>query len=319
MQTPSPDSTPALAPIGILPILVLLVGILVISLIILMWYLSRTKAATTEARVGQYEIIVLPSGDRITGLTSLARSLVKQEYTQVLAQTGRVTEDQAISLNQVFDQLYYYGIRGKGRGKYLIVSDQNIEDPHYSIPLEQVFELPFGYITRRLVVADGVRTERAGWIVYSISPRNIESEIVGERYTAMANVGEAAACVKEAAIRLQKEMPWREVALARERQLNEAHAEIATISNKNSDLELALAKKPLLESEHPPEIKTGIKSIFTWDRILIPLSIAGVFHLWIFPQFRPDILDPLPYSIGIGVLMFFLWPWFRGHVLSRWF
>jgi hypothetical protein len=307
-----------LAQIGILPVLVLLAGVLVVSLIVLMWYLSRTKAATTEARVGQFEIIVLPSGDRITGLTSLARGLVKQEFTQVLAQTGRISGDQAKGLNKVFDQLFYYGIRGKGRGKYLIVSDQNVEDPHYSVPLEQVFELPFGYVTRRLVVADGVRTERAGWIVYSISPRNIEAEIIGERYTAMANVGEAAACVKEAAIRLQKEMPWKEVAVAREKQLSEAHAEIAKISHELSDRNLALAKKPLLEAERPPEAPS-IKGIFTWGRVLVPLVVAGACQLFIIPQWRPDILDPLPYSIGIGVVTFFVWPWLKTHVLSRWF
>jgi len=306
-----------LAPIDILPVLVLLAGVLVVSLIVLMWYLSRTKAATTEARVGQYEIIVLPSGDRITGLTSLARGLVKQEFTQVLAQTGRITNVQAKDLHGVFDKLFYYGIRGKGRGKYLIVSDQNIEDPHFAVPLEQVFELPFGYVTRRLVIADGVSTERAGWIVYSISPRNIETEILGERYTAMANVGEAAAAVKEAAIRLKKEMPWKEVAVAREKQLSEAHQEIAKISHEMSDLKLALAKKPLLEAERPPEV-IGIKSIFTWGRVLVPLVVAGVCHLFIIPQFRPDILDPLPYSIGIGVVTFFVWPWIKAHA-SRWF
>jgi hypothetical protein len=314
-----PVALASLVPIDILPALVLLAGVLVLSLIVLMWYLSRTKAATTEARVGQYEIIMLPSGDRVTGLTSLARGLVKQQFTQVLAQTEHMTAAQAKQLQDVFDTLYYYGIRGHGRGKFLIVSDQNIEDPHYAVPLEQVFELPFGYVTRRLVIADGVQTQRAGWTVFSISPRDIETEILGERYTAMANVGEAAACVKEAAIRLQKEMPWREVANARERQLAEAHDEIAEISHENSDLKLALAKKPLLEAERPPEVKLGVKGIFTWDRLLLPLIVAGACHLFIFPQFWPDIKDPLPYSIGIGVLTFFLWPWIKGHVLSRWF
>jgi len=27
-------------------------------------------------------------------------------------------------------------------------------NPHFAVPLEQVFELPFGYVTRRLVVAE---------------------------------------------------------------------------------------------------------------------------------------------------------------------
>lgn len=315
-QAQAPQS-PGLAPVGIIPYLVLLAGVSVVVAIVLLWYTSRTKAATDEARVGHFEIIILPSGDRVVGLTSLARGLVKQEYTQVMAQTKRITDAQATEMNKVFESLFYYGVRGRGRGKTLIVSDQNIESPHYSVDLEQVLEIPFGYVTRRLVIADGVRTERAGWEVYTISPRDIETEILGEKYTAMANVGEAAASIKEAAIRIQKEMPWREVAVAREKQLTEAHKQIAAVSNENSDLKLALAKKPLLEAERPPEQPTPLRSIFTLDRILIPLIVAGAFQIYIFPTWRPDILDPLPYSIVLGVVAFFIWPWIKQHILHR--
>jgi hypothetical protein len=304
-------------PISFLPIIVLLVVVGIAGIIVLMWYLSRTKAATTEARIGQFEIDVLPSGDRVSGLTSLARSLVKQEYLQVLAQAERITDAQAKQMNKAFDDLFLYAMRGKGRGKQLIVSTENIEDPKFSIPLGQVFELPFGYVTRRLVVADGMSAERQGWKVYTIHPRNVQVEILGAERKTMTDIGEAAASVKEAAIRLQKEMPWKEVAAAREKQLHEAHERIAEISHENSDLKLALANKPLLEAERPPEIEVPSKGM-SIGRLIFTAIVGVAFQISIIPYFRPE-MDPLPYTIAAAVVSFIAWPWVYEHILKRWF
>jgi hypothetical protein len=306
-----------ITPISFLPIIVFLVVVGIAGIIVLMWYLSRTKAATTEARIGQCEIVILPSGDRITGLTSLARSLVKQEYLQILAQAERITDTQAKQMNKAFEDLFLYGIRGKGRGKHLIVSTENIEEPKFSIPLGQVFELPFGYVTRRLVVADGVSTERQGWTVHTIHPRNVQVEILGAERKAMTDIGEAAASVKEAAIRLQKEMPWREVAIAREKQLHEAHEQIAEISHENSDLKLALANKPLLEAERPPEVVVPSKGM-SLGRLIVAGIVGVAFQISIIPYFRPE-MDPLPYAIVAAVVGFVAWPWVYEHLLKRWF
>jgi hypothetical protein len=292
--------------ISTIPMLVTLALAGVIGMIVMMWYLSKTKAATTEARLGQFEIIVLPSGDRITGLTSLARGLVKQQFTTVLAQAERLTAVQAKDLNKAFDDLYFYGV-SSGRGRFLIISDKNIEDPDYSIPLDEVFELPFGYVTRRLVVADGVSTERAGWKVYTLAVRNIKTEIVGKQYETMINIADAAACVREAAIRIQKEMPWREVALAREKQLGEAYVKIADISHENSDLKLALANKPLLEREAPPKPQITAKAM-SWGRIIWSVIVGGGF-LYFSPMVKPDIGDPTMYAIGVGFVLFIFYPW----------
>jgi len=304
------------APLSILPILVFLVCIGIVALIVLMWYLGRTKAATSEARLGQFEIVILPSGDRITGLTTLARSLVKQEFTQVLAQTGQITNDQASTLNKTFDKLFFYAVKGHGRGKFLIVSNESIEDPHFAVPLEQVFELPFGYITRRLVVADGVRTERAGWQVFTINPRRTDVEILGQTYTSMVNIGEAAACVKEAAIRLKNEIPWREVADAQGKQLSEVNNRVAELNYENQELKLALANKPLMEIEVPGQAQATAAG-GGWTRIIVTGIAFAATHFGVVPYLMSGA-DPLPYSIVVALVTLFTWPWIHSK-LKKWF
>jgi len=301
--------------------LVFLITISVIGLLVLLWFLSRTKTVTTEARLGQFEIIILPSGDRITGLTSLARGMVKEEYLQTLAQTERITDQQAKDMNAAFEKLFFYGIRS-GRRRILVVSNQNIESPAYSIPLEQVFELPFGYVTRRLVVGDGVSAElpRAGWRVYTINPRNVQVEdLVGERYKNMVNIADAAGCVRDAAIRIQKEIPYREIAAAREHQLEEANANLAKMSHKLGLTQMALANKPLLETPSIPipESKVSAKTM-SWDRIVVPI-IAFFISQYAVPFIKPDILDPTPYSIGIAALLFLFYPWIKSKIKAAFF
>jgi len=303
------DISAQFEPLSEIPIIAALLMVGVIGVLVLIYALTKTKTATDEARIGQYELILLPSGKVISGLATLARKLVSPEFTFDLSRSKTITKDHAKKLQETFDKLHFYAIRGSS-GKVLIISSKNLEDPEFAIVVSEKFTFPFGYMPRRLVVGDATETKRTGWKVITIEPRNMKTKVSPKIFETMKDVGEACASVKEAAIRIKKEMPWKEVAKAYEAQLKDAHNEVAKAKGEIGVLRLALGSKPLFgEEEVPiPKVSVGREGLLTFWRVAASVFLFFVMFSFL-PTWLPTIItDPLLPSIAIGVLFFILYP-----------
>lgn len=300
-----------------IPMLATLIVISAFGFIVLIIALSRTKTATKEARIGHYKFILLPSGKQLSGVLTLARGLVSEEYTYELARTKTIKDDEAKKLQEAFDKFYFYALRS-GR-KYLIVSAANLESPEFAKVLGETFDFPHGFIAKRLVVGDSVETERGGWKIVVITPRSLTTDLSPETFGEMAALGDAAACVKELAVRVKKELPWKEVAEARERQLKEAQNKFAESEAEKAEMRIALGREKLLVSTGLPleaKTKMSITRGFPLWRVLVSF-IASLFGAYLILQYYPQ-QDPMIPAGVIFIVALLLYPAVKKR-LSKWF
>jgi len=299
-----------------IPMLATLMVISTFGFIVLIIAVSRTKTATKEARIGHYRFVLLPSGKELSGVLTLARGLVSEEFTYELARTETIKDDDAEKLQEAFNKFYFYGLRS-GR-KYLIVSSVNLESPEFAKVLGETFDFPHGYIAKRLVVGDAVETERSGWKVVVITPRNLTTGLSPTTFGEMASLGDAAACVKDLAIRVKKELPWKEVAKAREIQLKDAQNKFAESEHEKAEMRISLGREQLLVPTETPETKPKMSIIqgYSLWRILFSF-IACLFGMYLIPQYYPQ-QDPVIPSAVIFIVTLLLYPAVKSH-LSKWF
>jgi hypothetical protein len=293
-------------PMMIAPIIAFLFIVGIAAVILLVYFSLRTKRATEEADLGEFQFVLLPEGESITGIVTLARSLVSDQYLQTLVDAGKLKDESAKKLSVAFEKLFFYAIKN-GRVRYLFVSRFNIESPQYHVPIRQIFSFPFGFRSHRMVVADSKSTQRAGWEIRNITPYERGKKLDTEAWKEVCDVGDCAASLKEAAIRLQNEQPWKEVALAVRHELDEALGRLENVTTERDKALLALSTKPLLQSETPvQEVRTG-GGIPFW-RIVISIIMGAAAQWLILPALWPTI-DPTVYSIIICGVTFFAYPW----------
>lgn len=115
-----------------MPIIVFFAIVGIVLIILLIFALGKTKPATAEARIGQYNIILLPDGKSLSGLVTLAKKEVSPSLLYDLVRGTVISKEHAEDLADVFKDLYFYAMRS-GRRKYLICSSQNLESPKYAL------------------------------------------------------------------------------------------------------------------------------------------------------------------------------------------
>ena len=292
----------------------------VTTFIILVIALTKTKRATAETQVGQYEFLLLPSGDRLSGLVTLAQGMVSSQYSYDLAAMKQIKPAEATKLKEMFDNLFFYALKS-GNSKYLIASSANIESPQYSKVYPDVFVFPFGYVSRRMVIADAVEGAKwAGFKVVTISPMNLETNIKPDTFEKMENIGAIAACIKELSIRAKTEVPWKQIANSRAKQLKEAQDRIAEIEHEMEVMRLAITKERLVTGEgptEPPKPKVTVTAGFSIWRVIVSF-IAFCVTFYFTPMVYP-LVDPwLPSIIMFIVMLLVIYPVAR-KLLSRWF
>lgn len=289
--------------ISSMPMMATLLVVGIVGMLILILALSKTKTATNEARLGHFEIILLPSGKRLKGIVTLARGLVSPMLTYTLAKEKVISRDQADILQENFKKLHFYGLK-MGR-RYLIVSSANLEDPQYALVTSQVFSFPFGYVSHRLVIGDAVETERAGWKIVVIDPRNLETNVTPATFETMINIGDASASVNEAAIKLKKELPWKKIAKARESQLEDVHKKLAEKTAEVTVSKTALASKSLFdEEEKTEELGKAKEGGITFFRLFAGAFAAAATFYLIPLWFMADPVLPAV-IMGVGVFLFY--------------
>jgi len=278
----------------------------IVAVILMVYFSLRTKRATHESDLGQFQFVLLPDGESITGIITLARSLISDQHLQALVDSGHVKEDSAKKLSEVFGKLHFYAMK-MGRGRMLFVSRYNIEDPKYHVDIKQIFSFPFGFRSHRLVIADSKATQRAGWDVRIITPYERGKAFDPKDWKSLCDIGDCAAAVKEAAIRIQNELPWKEVASAIRHELDEAQSKLAEVTSERDSALLALSTKPLLQSETPPTTTVSGGGIPFW-RIVVAIAVGALAEWVVIPWGWPRI-DPTIYSIIIAGATFVVYPW----------
>jgi len=292
--------------LSFLPMLAALFIIGIVAVILMVYFSLRTKRATHESDLGQFQFVLLPDGESITGIITLARSLISDQHLQALVDSGHVKEDSAKKLSEVFGKLHFYAMK-MGRGRMLFVSRYNIEDPKYHVDIKQIFSFPFGFRSHRLVIADSKATQRAGWDVRIITPYERGKAFDPKDWKSLCDIGDCAAAVKEAAIRIQNELPWKEVASAIRHELDEAQSKLAEVTSERDSALLALSTKPLLQSETPPTTTVSGGGIPFW-RIVVAIAVGALAEWVVIPWGWPRI-DPTIYSIIIAGATFVVYPW----------
>jgi len=291
--------------LSFLPIVALLFILCIVSVILMVYISLRTKRATHESDIGQFQFVLLPDGESITGICTLARTLVSDQYLQTLVDSGHVSDASAKKLSATFSKLNFYAIKN-GRAKILFVSKFNIEDPKYHVDIKQIFAFPFGFRSHRLVIADSKASQKAGWDIRVITPYERGKEFDPKTWKEVVDIGDCAAAVKEAAIRIQSEQPWKEVAAAIRHELDEAQNKLAEVTSERDSALLALSTKPLLQSETPPQTTVTGGGIPFW-RLVVTVAAAAIGQWVIFPSIWPHT-DPTVYSILLGGATFILYP-----------
>jgi len=299
------------------PMIAVLIFVGVFALILIIIALSRTKTATDEARLGHYEILLLPSGHRYSGLLTLASSFVSEEHTFELARTETIRSDDAKKLQNAFGNLHFYAFRD-GTSKYLLVSSENIEDVEFAKVVDEVFVFPFGWVSKRLVIGDGVEAEWGKWKVLSIEPRSLLTNLSAETFKTMTNISQAAGCIKDLSIRIKKEMPWKQIARAREKQLSDLQEKFAKSEHQKAELRLAAGKESLFVPEPTGETKTrvSITQGITFWQVLFSF-IAFLTSLYLIPQQFPQ-QDPLILSAVVFFITLIAYPKVN-KFFSKWF
>jgi len=303
-----------------LPIIAAVLMISITAFLLVIFVLSKTKPATKEARVGLYDFLLLPSGKQLSGLLSLAEEVVAEHHALELARTKTIKSEQAKQLNDAFGDLFFYGLKSGG-DKYLIASSQNLEDPEFAKVMSEEFVFPFGWIAKRMVTGDAGESEREGWHIVSIEPRSWKTNLTSETFEKMVAVGEAAACVKNLAIRIRKDLPYREIAEARGEQLDEAHKALAKSEHEKEEIKLGAAKKSLFGLEGgAPGAKPAqvVTEGFSFWRVLVSF-ISFLVTMALVPTYVPQLGEPLiPAGIIFFVVLFFVYPQAK-KLFSRWF
>lgn len=309
-----PTQFAQLGPLSDYPMIAVVLLLGVVGVLILIFALTKTKVATNEARVGQFEIILLPNGKRLTGLVTLARKEVSPEFTFELSRNETIKKDEAKKLQETFEELHFYALRS-GRDKCLIVSAENLESPEFGLVTSETFVFPFGFVSRRLVIGDATEKKRAGWRVISLSPRNLKTGLSPKVFEKMSDLSDACASIKEAAIRIKKEAPWKEVAHAVENQLKDAHNELATVKGECAKLRLALSSKSLFgEPEKPVKLESiGKEGLLSFWRVVVAVVTFFLCFTYL-PQTFPHIIDPLLPSLVLGAITFALYPRVRDRL-----
>jgi len=293
--------------LSFLPMLAALFIVGIVAIILAVYFSLRTKRATAESDLGQFQFVLLPDGESVTGIITLARSLVSDQHLQSLVDSGHVKQESAKKLSETFSKLHFYAMK-MGRARLLFVSKYNIEDPKYHVDIKQIFSFPFGFRSHRLVIADSKSTQRAGWDVRIITPYERGKTFDPQTWKQVCDIGDCAAAVKEAAIRIQNEQPWKEVATAIRHELDEAQTKLAEVTSERDSALLALSTKPLLQSETPPTTTVSHGGIPFW-RIVVAVVVGAIAQWVIIPWGWPRI-DPTLYSIVIAGATFVVYPWF---------
>lgn len=301
-----------------LPLVVALIAVLSVVIVLLVWFSARSKRATDETDIGHY-CFAFTNGEYIEGETTLANGLVKDEYLHSLTSKKHITEEDAKKLHDAFIKKFRFYALKSGRERYLIMSTVSIEDPTIAINLDQRFIMPLGYRSSRLIMAKVVSTVRAGWQIRIITPIEHTSEFLSaEKADVLKSLGEAAASIKIAAIRILEEAPWQELAEAREKEMNALHKKIQVIKGELSLTKMALARKPLQENNVSGDFKLeelGNKGFLSFGRIVFTVAIFAVCYLWIVKMISPTI-DVFWTSFIVSAVGFFLYSWIKDKIFG---
>jgi len=303
--------------ISILPIITGIIAISAVLVILAAYFTSKTKRATNESDQGYFNF-VFTNGEFLEGQVTLAQKLMQDEYVQILAAEGHIKNDEAKSLVENYLKKHYFYAFRSGRLKYLIISSVNITDTQYHISLDQRFVFPFGFQSVRMVIANVVVGERGGWQVRNITPLAKGGEFTStEIYKTMQDLGEAAAVIKQVAIRIKDDIPYREMVESSRDQLREAQQALA---EKSAECDLAYQAAGLtpLSGGEPTETPTPAKKKgwVTLGRLIAGVICFLVPQFLIVPYFAPST-DPFLISLTAGVIAFLVFPWIRSK-FDRW-
>ena len=277
-----------------LPIVTALIAIVIFVVLLLIVFLSKTKTATNEARLGNYEIIVLPNGNRYSGMMTLARRLVNTEKTHFLYTAEKISEETAKKLDDVFTDWNFYAMK-QGNRKVLIVSSKDLQSEQYSVTTDQIFSIPYGYSSQRLVIADGITVERAGWLVVSILPRPLDPELQPETSKQLTEIGEMSATITSLYVKASVERPYKVISENLEKQLHDAQEKLTKEASEKEMYRMAAAKKPLIsiEPEIEPETERESKGLDI-QRIAITVLVGVLSYLFILPPILNIMFPPIP-------------------------
>ena len=310
------DSTPFLT---LVPAITAAIAIAAALIIIAGYLTSKTKRATNETDIGNFRF-VFTDGDYLEGQVTLAQKLMSEEYLQLLAAEKHITEDQKKDLLEKFISKHYFYALKAGRLRYLLVSQVNITDTEYHVPLDQRFVFPFGWQSSRMVLAHSVPSERGGWQVRVITPLSKKTgEFVStEIYKTMQNLGDACAVIKDLAIRIRDDIPYRELVESSRGQLVDAQEKLAIVASERDEAREAAGLTPLSGEPQPEgaEASIGKKGGITFGRLVFAIAAFAVPYLvtaLAFPQ-----TDPFLISVGAAIAVFLLYHRVKNRLFKKW-
>ena len=247
----------------------------------LTWFLTISRPATAEARIGYYAVHMVGPGKKFYGITTLAKELVSTRHFQRLKS---ITDVKLIS--DKFRNLFFYALRHKMK-KILIISPRSFESAEYSDVEKNTFKFPFGWVSKRHVYVKGLDIGKiGGWRVLVCIPLNVARfALAADEYDSFKSIGSTAASIRRAAVRIDKDIPFKEKFEATANQLRDSQKENAKLTHRVFIAEKALAQKQLGAAETAPvKSPSGLGFSLDWTATLLAIGL-GVFGYLVLPSF----------------------------------
>ena len=251
-------------------------------------YLARTRPATEEPVIGNYQIHMMGTGVLLEGIMTTARTAIKDNYVNRLVDLGPKVEN----FLKLIRQQHIYAIRD-GNDKVLIISDKNLESQEYADSAEgSKWVFPFGVVSYRHVYAYGqIITDEAETLfnffepdwdaVVCLYPKHLPTgRIDFSTASKLTEVVEGVALIKTAALARQELEARDEVINLQADRLDEAYDRLGEQTDKaHLFQQRASLQSPFAGEKEEEEEEEGFLPSITRTRFLVIVAAAALGYM----------------------------------------